>query len=72
MNTLLNAEREPDMSVPTKVIGVDVEKVIVPPPDPDYVRMAVTRAREHTQREATFAAKTATWSIEKSLALCEV
>ena len=39
MLSLMRAERDPDMSMPSEVVGVDYDDIIVPPEDPDDIQL---------------------------------
>ncbi len=72
MLKVLNAERAPDMSLPTAVSGVPVEDVIIPPPDPDDIRLAAMRTFQKDTMLKTFTEGTAEWTLAKTLSKIEV
>lgn len=72
MLSIMAAQREPDMSLPTAVQGVSLSTVIIPPPDPDMTRLAAMRKDRADKVRAEQAVNSARWSLVKTLSHCEV
>ena len=51
MLSLMRAEREPDMSMPSEVVGVDYDDIIVPPEDPDDIQLRRDKAALKKNRD---------------------
>jgi hypothetical protein len=65
MLTLMRSKRDPDMSIPASVTGVDFDDIIVPPEDPDDVQLrrdnaAITLNKETFRDLSEYRASTLT------------
>ncbi len=72
MLSIMSAEREPDMSLPTAVQGVEAGAVIIPPKHPDNIRLEIMRDQRDAEAQRTVIISTEPRSLERSLSLCEV